>query len=140
MAGTHQRQNPAHPRPTAWVGVIAFNSIILMMIGALEVVEGLVALFREDYYAVTSDGLVVSLNFAAWGWAHLVVGVAAIAAGIGTLRGQMWARVTGIVIASISALVNMLFLAADPVWATIVITLCVLAIYALAVHGREMKP
>jgi hypothetical protein len=52
---------------------------------------------------------------------------------------ETWARVTGIVIAVISALVNMAFLAAHPIWATIVIAVDVLVIYALAVHGREVK-
>jgi len=34
---------------------------------------------------------------------------------------------------------NIAFLPAYPVWATIIIALDVLAIYALAVHGREVQ-
>jgi hypothetical protein len=49
----------------------------------------------------------------------------------------MWARVLGIVIAVVSALVNIAFLSAYPLWSTIIIALDVLVIYALAVHGRE---
>jgi hypothetical protein len=47
--------------------------------------------------------------------------------------------VVGIVAAVLSIFVNMAFLAPQPVWSTIVIALDVLAIYALAVHGRELK-
>jgi uncharacterized membrane protein YjfL (UPF0719 family) len=51
----------------------------------------------------------------------------------------MWGRVVGIIIAVISALSNLAFLPAYPIWATIIIALDVLAIYALAVHGREVQ-
>jgi hypothetical protein len=39
----------------------------------------------------------------------------------------------------ISALANMLFLPAYPIWGAIVIAFDVLVIYALAVHGREVR-
>ena len=39
-----------------------------------------------------------------------------------------------------SALVNITFLSASPVWATIMIAIDVLAIWALTVHGEEMSP
>jgi hypothetical protein len=41
------------------------------------------------------------------------------------------------VIAVVSALVNVAFLSAYPIWSTIIIAMDVLVIYALAVHGRE---
>jgi hypothetical protein len=58
---------------------------------------------------------------------------------MGCAVGQMWARVVGIVVALLSAIVNIAFLAANPVWSTIIITVDVLVIYALTVHGREVK-
>jgi hypothetical protein len=59
--------------------------------------------------------------------------------GFGVMTGAMVARVLGIAFAVISAIVNLAFIAAYPVWAVIIIALDVLVIYALAVHGREMK-
>jgi hypothetical protein len=79
------------------------------------------------------------MDFTAWGWTHMLIGVVAVGAGLGVLMGQMWARVVGIVIAVISALANIAFLSAYPVWSTIIIAMDVLVIYALAVHGREVK-
>jgi hypothetical protein len=55
------------------------------------------------------------------------------------MAGQTWARVVGIIIAVISAFANLLFIAAYPVWCTIVIAMDVLVIYALAAHGREVR-
>jgi hypothetical protein len=45
----------------------------------------------------------------------------------------------GVILAGLSALVNMAFIGAYPVWSLIIITVDVLVIYALIVHGREMR-
>jgi hypothetical protein len=130
---------PSRRQPTAWVGFVLFAGIMLAMMGAFEAIQGLVALFKDDYYMVTRTGLVLSFDYSTWGWTHLLIGLVAVGTGIGVLLGQMWARILGIVIAVISALVNLAFIAAYPLWCIIVIATDVLVIYALAVHGREVK-
>lgn len=128
---------PSRSRPTAWVGVVLFGGIMMEMVGGFQLIEGLVALFKDEYYLVSPNGLVIEVNYTAWGWTHLLIGLVAIATGIGVMVGKMWARVLGIVIAVVSALVNIAFLSAYPIWSTIIIAMDVLVIYALAVHGRE---
>jgi len=125
--------------PTGWVGWIAFAGIMLVLEGSIQIIQGLVALFDDGYYLVTPAGLVVDVDYNAWGWVHLLLGVVALATGLGLLRGQMWARVTGVVLAVLSALVNIAFLAAYPIWSTVVIAVDVIVIYAIVVHGREAK-
>ena len=127
------------PQATGWVGYVVFAGVMLIMLGGFQAIEGLVAIFRDDYYLVTRSGLLLTMDFTAWGWTHLILGAIAVVTGIGVLLGQTWARVTGIVIAVLSALSNLAFLPAYPIWATIIIALDVLAIYALAVHGREVQ-
>jgi len=129
---------PSRPGPTAWVGVVLFGGIMMELVGGFQLTQGFVALFRDDYYLVSPNGLVIEANFTAWGWTHLLIGLVAIATGIGVMVGQTWARVLGIVIASVSALVNIAFLSAYPVWSTIIIAMDVLVIYALAAHGRQL--
>jgi len=119
--------------------MVIFAGTMLLMMGALQAMEGLVAIFQDDYYLVTRGGMVVNLDYTTWGWTHLIIGLIAVGVGIGVFAGQTWARVAGIVIAAISVIVNIAFLAAYPIWITIVIALDVLAIYALAVHGKEIK-
>jgi hypothetical protein len=121
------------------VGFVVFGGIMLLMMGGVQAIEGFVAILRDDYYLVSRNGLLINLDYTTWGWIHLIIGLIAVAAGIGVLAGQMWARVTGIVIAVISALANLAFMSAYPIWATIVIAADVLVIYALAVHGGEVK-
>lgn len=130
---------PSRSESSAWVGVVLFGGIMLMMVGGFQTIQGFVALFRDDYYLVSPNGLLVEVDYTTWGWTHLLIGLVAVATGIGVMIGQMWARVLGIVIAVISALVNIAFLSAYPVWSTIIIAMDVLVIYALAVHGREVR-
>jgi hypothetical protein len=127
------------PQATGWVGFVVFAGVMLMMLGGFQAIQGLVAIFRDDYYLVTRSGLLLTMDFTAWGWTHLIIGLIAIGTGIGVLLGQTWARVTGIIIAVLSALSNLAFLPAYPIWSVIIIALDVLAIYALAVHGREVQ-
>jgi hypothetical protein len=130
---------PDRREPTAWVGFVLFGGIMLVMMGSIEAIQGFVALFKDDYYMVTRNGLLLTMDYSAWGWTHLLIGLVAVATGIGVMLGQMWARVIGIIIAVISAFANLVFIAAYPLWCTIVIATDVLVIYALAVHGREVR-
>jgi len=124
---------------TGWVGWLVLASVMMLINGGFGLMAGLVALFRDQYYLVRSDGLVVSLDYTVWGWIHLVLGILLVATGLGLVVGQTWARVTGVVIVSVSALVQFAFLAAYPFWSAIVIAVDVLVIYALIVHGREAR-
>jgi hypothetical protein len=50
---------------------------------------------------------------------------------------RTWGRTVGIILAVVSAVANMVFISAYPVWSLIVIALDVIVIHALAVPGRE---
>ena len=124
---------------SAWVGWVVFAAVIAITMGAFEAIEGLVAIFKDQYYLVGSSGLVVSVDYTVWGWVHLVIGVAAMAAGVGLLQCRNWGRIVVIVLAGLSAIVNLGFLSAYPVWSTIVIALDVIIIYALTVHWKDVR-
>jgi hypothetical protein len=124
---------------SGWAGWVVFAGIMMIMLGAFQVIEGLVALFDQGYYLVAPSGLVLSVDYNTWGWAHLIIGVLAVATGIGLIAGNMLARVVGVILAVISAILNLVFIAAYPVWSTIVIAIDVIVIYAIVVHGRELK-
>jgi hypothetical protein len=124
---------------SAWVGWVVFAAVIAITMGAFEAIEGLVAIFKDQYYLVGSSGLVVSVDYTVWGWVHLVIGVAAMAAGVGLLQGRNWGRIVVIVLAGLSAIVNLGFLSAYPIWSTIVIALDVIVIYALTVHWKDVR-
>jgi hypothetical protein len=125
--------------PTAWVGWIVFAAVMMIMVGILHAIEGFVALFKDSYYLVSKSGLLFTVDYTAWGWIHLIAGLLVAGAGAALFTGRMWARVIGVGIAVLSLLVNFAFIQAYPIWSTVMIAVDVLIIYALTVHGREMR-
>ncbi len=124
---------------SGWAGWVAFAGVIMVMLGAFQMIEGFVALFKDTYFVVPRTQLVVSVDYTAWGWLHLLLGLVVLVAGICVFAGQIWARAVGVVVALVSAIVNIAFLAAYPVWSVILITLDVIVILALTVHGSEVR-
>jgi len=119
-----------------WSGWISFAGIMMILLGGFQIIEGLVAILRPAYYLISDAGLVVSVSYTGWGWFHLLLGVLVLAAGFGVMSGRTWARVVGIVLAVISALANLVFIAAYPLWGIVVIAVDVAVIFALT-NGRR---
>jgi hypothetical protein len=124
--------------PTGWATWVIFAGVMLFMLGLFQAMQGLVALLKDEFFLVTSRGLVLHVDYTVWGWVHLILGLVAVGAGVAILRGQAWGRVVGIILAVVSAIANMAFLAAYPVWSATVITVDIIVVYSLAVHGREV--
>lgn len=125
---------------SGWAGWVAFSGVLMVMLGIFAIIEGLVAIFSDSYFVVPRAQLIVSVDYSAWGWVHLLLGIVVLVAGVCVFVGQIWARTVGVVVALVSAIVNIAFLSANPVWALIMITLDVIVIWALTVHGSEMRP
>jgi hypothetical protein len=125
--------------PTRWVGWVVFASFTMITLGAIEVMMAMVAFFNKAYYSVASSALALHINYTGWGIIQLGFGLLLIAAGYGLLAGQTWARAVAIVVAFLSAVANLAFIAANPWWALTVITLDVIVIYAVSVHGAESR-
>jgi vacuolar-type H+-ATPase subunit I/STV1 len=124
---------------TGWVGWIVFAGTMMMLVGVFHVFEGIIALFRNQVLVVPQGGLVVTVSFTQYGWTQLIVGLIIFAAGLGVFTGRMWARALGVIVASISAIVNFAFVTAFPFWSLTMIALDIVVIYALTAHGAEMK-
>ncbi|PVY97953.1 DUF7144 family membrane protein [Actinomycetospora cinnamomea] len=123
-----------------WTRWIRFAGIVMMIAGAIGVIQGLVALLQPSFYVVNGgDRVLAVVSAGVWGWVHLVLGVLVAAAGVGVLAGRLWARVVGIALAATSAVVNLLFLAVYPMWAVVVIALDIAVIFALATDRRGAR-
>jgi hypothetical protein len=133
------RQNVQPTEVTGWVGWIGFAGAMMLLVGSFHIIQGLVAVFQDEYFLVGSSGLVVSVDYTAWGWAHLIGGVILIGAGLAVFTGKVWARAVGVVLAMLSAIVNVGFLGAYPIWSVMMISVDILVIWALTVHGDELR-
>lgn len=126
------------PRRSLWTGWIWFAAFIMILIGLFNLMYGVVALVDDDYYSVGREGLLV-LDLTGWGWVHVAVGALILLTGFALLGGSAWARVLTVVLVVLNALAQVAFLPAYPTWSTIVIVLNILVIWAVVVHGGEMR-
>ena len=120
-------------------GWISFAALMMFLLGGFHVILGLVALLDDGQFEAPDSKLVVSADYTAWGWVHLLGGINVILAAAALFTGKLWARIVGVVAAAVSAVVCIAFLSAFPIWATIMIAMDIVIIYAITVHGGEMK-
>jgi hypothetical protein len=126
-------------RTTGWLGVDIFAGMIILLSGLFSGFEGLVALIGPSTYYTTVNGSLFIFNVDGWGWWNLIVGVVFVAVGIALLLGATWARILSIILAVISAVGQLFLIPVQPWWSIIVIAVDILVIYALTVHGRELR-
>jgi hypothetical protein len=126
-------------RQTGWVGWVVFAAALLILLGCFHVIQGIAALAKDEIFVVRSDGLIVNIDYTAWGWAHIIGGAIAVLVGACLLAGQMWARIIAVLVAMLSAVANAVFLPAYPLWSALMIVIDLLVIWAVTVHGSELK-
>jgi hypothetical protein len=114
----------------------AFAGILIGMAGIFNFIDGIVTLRDPHYFTYhPATNQVVFGDLTAWGWTVLIIGIVQFLVAFGVLFwAARWAAITGIVIASFSAIAQLLNLGVDPLWSITVIVLDVLVIKALAVN------
>ena len=123
---------------SSWaVGWAGFAGFMLILIGIMDVIQGLVAVVNDEFYVVGQEW-VFEFDVTAWGWIHLILGVVLIASGVGIFSGNVAARTVGVIVAGLGAIVNFAWLPYYPIWSIIVIAICVAVIWALTAHGRDI--
>jgi hypothetical protein len=122
--------------PVAVGGWIAFAAAMMTLLGVFNIIGGLAALVHPRYYVI-GPNQVLAFNLVGWGWIHLIIGLLAVFAGLALFTGAIWARIAAVVIASINAVAQLAFVAANPTWSLIVIGFDVLVIWTILVHGKE---
>jgi hypothetical protein len=124
-------------RESPWMnGLSIFAGSLMLIVGVWQVLVGISALLRDTVY-VTTPNYIYSFDLTGWGWTHLLLGILIGVAGACVLLGQTWARVVGIVLASLSLISNFLFLPYYPLWSILVIVLDIAVIWALASYRRQ---
>ena len=116
------------------IGAIAFAATMLVLIGVFQSLAGLVAIFNDEFYVVARN-YTFDLDVSAWGWIHLLIGLAVLATGMGLFARKAWAGVAGIMLCMLSAIANFFFIPYYPIWSLVVIGLAVWVIWALTRPG-----
>ncbi|MGN6125683.1 MAG: DUF7144 family membrane protein [Humibacter sp.] len=125
---------------TGWVGWGWFAGIVIIVAGVFDAIYGLIAIVGPDSaYFLKTDGSLALLNISGWGWWHLILGLFLVLVGIALLGGATWARVIAIILVILNAIGQLFLLPVQPWWSLIVLALDIVVIYALTVHGRELR-
>ena len=114
--------------------MVSFGAIMLMLVGAVNVLDGVVAVTNADYL---KNDLLFS-NLETWGWFFIVYGTFQFSVGVALFGGSRLAQWLGIVIAGLNALAQLAFQAHEPAWSLTMVVIDVVVIYALVRYGTVL--
>jgi hypothetical protein len=117
-------------------GFTALAAVFMVLSGMWSFFEGLAAIIRGGFFVVLPD-YAYSISTTGWGWIHLILGIVVFAAGMCLFADMVWARLLGIALATISAVMNFLYIPYYPLWSIVVIALDVFVIWALMSPRRR---
>ena len=125
---------------SSMAGWIGFAAIVMLILGGIDFIQGLIAVFDDKYYVVTSSGFLV-FDLTAWGWIMMIWGVLLVLAGLALAAGQGWARWFTIVVVGLNFFAQLGFLGNSqyPLWALTALALNVVVLYALTARWSESK-
>ncbi|HEX7535958.1 MAG TPA: hypothetical protein VF391_03015 [Dermatophilaceae bacterium] len=136
---TVPRQSMEESEATGWVGWIVFAGTMMAILGIFHMFEGFIALFRHSYISFPTSGLTVQVSYTQWGWLQILAGAVVFLVGLALFTGRTWARTLGVILVSISALVNFAWATAFPVWSLTLLAIDFFILYAIIAHGGELK-
>jgi hypothetical protein len=119
----------------AAMGFTIAAAVLMMMSGVWNFLEGLAAIIHGSFVVVVHN-YAYALSATSWGWFHLILGAVVAIAGVALLTDKLWARIVGVVLASVSAIVNFLYIPYLPVWSIALIALDAAIIWALLAPRR----
>ena len=123
------------PREEDVSGWLAFAGVLLLIVGSLNVIQGIAAISGSRFFVHDTHYVFANLN--TWGWIALCVGAVQVAIGLGVMVRNQLARWSGIVVLSLAALMQLLMMPAYPFWAMSLFALDIIAVYALLAHGER---
>lgn len=129
------RQESQEPSGFA-LGMTLVAAVLMMVGGLFDFFGGLAAILRGNFFVVLPN-YAFSISVRGWGWLHLAAGIVLFVAGAALLTDQFWARVVGVVVAGLNAVLNFVMLPYYPVWAIVVIAVDVFIIVALCTPRRR---
>jgi hypothetical protein len=118
-------------------GWVVFAGVMIMMAGVINVIYGIAAISKSSFF--TSNPHFVVSELKTWGWIVLILGVLQMCVAFGVWMQSAWARWTGVVMAALNAIAQLIFIPAYPLLALAVFTLDVLVIYALITYGKRLE-
>ncbi|MGI9623478.1 MAG: DUF7144 family membrane protein [Acidimicrobiales bacterium] len=122
------------PATSGWV---VFSGVMIGIASMSSLIYGLTLLANDDWVVIAPDAL-VRFDTTTVGVIALIFAAFQAFVAMGVFQGELWARVLGIIGASLAILSQMSFMSVYPAWSWLIIILNGLVIYGLSVHGDEV--
>jgi len=121
-----------------WTGWVSFAGWLMLIIGAIDACQGLIAIIRDKYYVLTPSQVII-FDVTTWGWLTLIWGAVVAFAGWSLLSRSGWARWFAVVIGSLNVIAQLGFVGSSTytLWALTGIALSIIVIYALIARWDE---
>jgi hypothetical protein len=116
-------------------GWILFAGIMMILIGTMNAINGLIAIF-DDQFIVATGSRVFLFDVTAWGWIHLLLGIVIVLAAFSLLQGAVWARLVAALMAGLSIVAQIAYIDTYPFWSLAIIGISVAVIYSVCTMGR----
>lgn len=133
MEAGQSSRPPVGGQRSTW---IAFAGVMMVILGSLDAIWGLAAILNDEVVVVGGHGALI-FDITTWGWFQLILGAVIGLTGLGLLVGNEVARVLGIFLLAINAVLQIVWFPAAPLWAFLMIVLDVVIIYQLTVNWSE---
>jgi hypothetical protein len=115
--------------------------MLVFVVGAIDLFEGLIAVIRKQYYVLTPNQVII-FDMRSWGWLTIAIGALLMIVGLSLAAGASWARWTAVVLITFSLIEQLAWLGSTgyPLWTLTVIALVLLALYGLIVRWGDNEP
>lgn len=119
------------------IGFTVFAAVMMIIVGVFHSIVGLAGILEDEFYLVTQTtssnstprpGVGFTSSGASWFFSPASQ----------CCRDPVWARTVGVILATLSAIVNFAFIPIYPVWSLVIIAIDAFVIWALTVHGRDI--
>jgi hypothetical protein len=117
-------------------GLTVLGGLAALVAGGWAALAGVSALLGDALLAAP-PGPLLGLDIAGWGWLLVALGTLLAGSGIAILQGGVWARLAGLVLATLGLVVGFVLGARYPGWAVLIIGLDLVAVGALTGPWRE---
>jgi hypothetical protein len=122
---------------TSGDGWVLFAGTMLLMVGTLNVIDGIAAVSNSAFF-VDNARFVVFDDLNTWGWIVMILGAAQVLAAFGVWARTPGVRWFGVGVALVNAIAQLLFISAYPFWSLALFTVDILVIYGLIAYGKRV--
>jgi hypothetical protein len=117
-------------------GRATFAAILLLIVGALNIVYGIGALDSANIFV--DDTRYIFSNLNTMGWVLIIVGLLQLTGGFSLMSGNTYGRIIGIIGGSLGAIGALFSIGgANPWWSLGIFFLCVWVVYGIVVLGDD---